>query len=120
VTSPVSRIEQIMRMAPVIPVLVIGDAAQAVAIATALVAGGLPVLEVTLRTASALEVIRAMKQVPGAIVGAGTVLNEHALDDALEAGSEFIVSPGLTGSQCAVLARDRDRVRYHARAGSGA
>jgi 2-dehydro-3-deoxyphosphogluconate aldolase/(4S)-4-hydroxy-2-oxoglutarate aldolase len=98
VTSPVSRIEQIMRMAPVIPVLVIGDAAQAVAIATALVAGGLPVLEVTLRTASALEVIRAMKQVPGAIVGAGTVLNEHALDDALEAGSEFIVSPGLTGS----------------------
>ena len=97
-TSPVSRIEQIMRMAPVIPVLVIEDAAHAVAIATALVAGGLPVLEVTLRTASALEVIRAMKQVPGAIVGAGTVLNEHALDDALEAGSEFIVSPGLTSS----------------------
>ncbi len=93
-----TRIEQIMRMAPVIPVLVIEDAAHAVAIAAALVAGGLPVLEVTLRTASALEVIRAMKQVPGAIVGAGTVLNEHALDDALEAGSEFIVSPGLTGS----------------------
>ena len=97
-TSPVSRIEQIMRSAPVIPVLVIEDAAHAVAIATALVAGGLPVLEVTLRTASALEVIRAMKQVPGAIVGAGTVLNEHALDDALAAGSEFIVSPGLTSS----------------------
>ena len=93
-----TRIEEIMRMAPVIPVLVIEDAAQAVAIATALVAGGLSVLEVTLRTASALEVIRAMKQVPGAIVGAGTVLNEHALDDALEAGSEFIVSPGLTSS----------------------
>ena len=93
-----TRIEQIMRMAPVIPVLVIEDAAHAVAIATALVAGGLPVLEVTLRTASALEVIRAMKQVPGAIVGAGTVLNEHALDDALEAGSEFVVSPGLTDS----------------------
>ena len=97
-TSPVSGIEQIMRMAPVIPVLVIDDAAHAVAIATALVAGGLPVLEVTLRTASALDVIRAMKQVPGAIVGAGTVLNEHALHDALAAGSEFIVSPGLTGS----------------------
>ena len=93
-----TRIEQIMRAAPVIPVLVIEDAAHAVAIATALVAGGLPVLEVTLRTASALEVIRAMKQVPGAIVGAGTVLNEHALDDALAAGSEFIVSPGLTSS----------------------
>ena len=91
-----TRIEQIMRMAPVIPVLVIENAADAVAIAQALVAGGLPVLEVTLRTASALEVIREMKQVPGAIVGAGTVLNEHALEDALAAGSEFIVSPGLT------------------------
>ena len=93
-----TRIEEIMRMAPVIPVLVIEDVAHAVPIARALVAGGLPVLEVTLRTASALEVIREMKQVPGAIVGAGTVLNEHALDDALEAGSEFIVSPGLTSS----------------------
>ena len=97
-TPPVTRIEQIMRMAPVIPVLVIDDVAHAVPIAMALVAGGLPVLEVTLRTASALEVIREMKQVPGAIVGAGTVLNEHALDDALKAGSEFIVSPGLTDS----------------------
>lgn len=89
-------IEQIMRAAPVIPVLVIEDVAQAAPIAAALVKGGLPVLEVTLRTASALEVIREMKQVPGAIVGAGTVLNEFALEDALEAGSEFIVSPGLT------------------------
>jgi 2-dehydro-3-deoxyphosphogluconate aldolase/(4S)-4-hydroxy-2-oxoglutarate aldolase len=93
-----SRIEQIMRSAPVIPVLVIEDVAHAVPIARALVAGGLPVLEVTLRTARALEVIREMKQVPGAIVGAGTVLNEHALEDALAAGSEFIVSPGLTDS----------------------
>ena len=93
-----SRIEQIMRSAPVIPVLVIEDVAHAVPIARALVAGGLPVLEVTLRTASALAVIREMKQVPGAIVGAGTVLNEHALEDALAAGSEFIVSPGLTDS----------------------
>ena len=91
-----SRIEDIMRLAPVIPVLVIEDAAHAAPIAAALVKGGLPVLEVTLRTAAALDVIREMKRVPGAIVGAGTVLNEHALDDALEAGSEFIVSPGLT------------------------
>lgn len=91
-----SRIEEIMRMAPVIPVLVIEDAAYAAPIAAALVAGGLPVLEVTLRTAAALDVIREMKQVPGAIVGAGTVLNEFALEDALKAGSEFIVSPGLT------------------------
>lgn len=89
-------IEQVMRLAPVIPVLVIEDVAHAVPVAEALVRGGLPVLEVTLRTAAALDVIRAMKTVPGALVGAGTVLNEYALDDALSAGSEFIVSPGLT------------------------
>lgn len=91
-----SPIETIMRTAPVIPVLVIEDVAHAAPIAQALVAGGLRVLEVTLRTGAALDVIREMKQVPGAIVGAGTVLNEHALEDALAAGSEFIVSPGLT------------------------
>ncbi len=89
-------IEAIMRTAPVIPVLVIEDAAHAIPIAQALVAGGLPVLEVTLRTAAALDVIRAMKQVPGAIVGAGTVLGPADLDAALAAGAEFIVSPGLT------------------------
>ena len=91
-----SPIESIMRKAPVIPVLVIDDPRHAAPIAAALVRGGLTVLEVTLRTSSALEVIREMKQVPGAVVGAGTVLNPHALDDALAAGSEFIVSPGLT------------------------
>ncbi|MFC4254483.1 bifunctional 4-hydroxy-2-oxoglutarate aldolase/2-dehydro-3-deoxy-phosphogluconate aldolase [Altererythrobacter xixiisoli] len=89
-------IERIMRTAPVIPVLVIDDLDQAVPLAQALVAGGLPVLEVTLRTPVALDVIRAMKQVPGAIVGAGTVNGPHDLDAALAAGSEFIVSPGLT------------------------
>ena len=89
-------IEQVMRLAPVIPVLVIEDVAHAVPVAEALVRGGLPVLEVTLRTDAALDVIRAMKTVPGALVGAGTVLNEYALDDALSAGSEFIVSHGLT------------------------
>lgn len=91
-----SPIEAIMRTAPVIPVLVIDDAAHAVPIAEALVAGGLRVLEVTLRTPAALDVIRAMKTVAGAIVGAGTVLNPADLDAALAAGSEFIVSPGLT------------------------
>lgn len=91
-----SPIETIMRTAPVIPVLVIHDAAQAEPIARALVGGGLRVLEVTLRTPAALDVIRAMKQVPGAIVGAGTVVDERTLDQALEAGAEFIVSPGLT------------------------
>ena len=89
-------IETIMRAAPVIPVIVVEDLAHAEPLARALVAGGLPTLEVTLRTPCALDAIRAMKRVPGAIVGAGTVTNEAELDAALEAGSEFIVSPGLT------------------------
>lgn len=90
------NIDAIMRTAPVIPVIVIEDEAHAVPLAEALVAGGLRVLEVTLRTPAALPAIRAMKQVAGAIVGAGTVTNPRELDAALEAGSEFIVSPGLT------------------------
>ena len=90
------NIDAIMRTAPVIPVIVVEDVAHAVPLAEALVAGGLRVLEVTLRTPAALDAIRAMKQVEGAIVGAGTVLNPRDLDAALEAGSEFIVSPGLT------------------------
>ncbi|HSF11616.1 MAG TPA: bifunctional 4-hydroxy-2-oxoglutarate aldolase/2-dehydro-3-deoxy-phosphogluconate aldolase [Erythrobacter sp.] len=89
-------IDAIMRTAPVIPVIVIDDVAHAVPLAEALVAGGLRVLEVTLRTPAALPAIRAMKEVEGAIVGAGTVTNPRELDAALEAGSEFIVSPGLT------------------------
>jgi 2-dehydro-3-deoxyphosphogluconate aldolase/(4S)-4-hydroxy-2-oxoglutarate aldolase len=92
----VSPIETVMRTAPVIPVLVIHDAAEARPLAEALVAGGLTVLEVTLRTPAALDAIQAMKQVPGAIVGAGTVLNKHQLDAALGAGAEFVISPGLT------------------------
>ena len=76
-------IEQIMRTAPVIPVLVIEDAADAVPLAQALVAGGLRVLEVTLRTPAALDAIRAMREVEGAIVGAGTV--GHSLFDAYSA-----------------------------------
>lgn len=89
-------IEAIMRTAPVIPVLVIEDAAHARPIAEALVAGGLRVLEVTLRTDAALDAIREMKKVDGAIVGAGTVLNPQTLRASIDAGAEFIVSPGLT------------------------
>lgn len=89
-------IATLMNTAPVIPVIVIDDVADAVPLAEGLVAGGLPVLEVTMRTPAALDAIAAMKQVPGAIVGAGTVTNEHELDQALRAGSEFVVSPGLT------------------------
>ena len=91
-----SPVETIMRTAPVIPVLVIEDAVHARAIAEALVAGGLPVLEVTLRTAAALDAIAEMKRVAGAIVGAGTVVDVPGLDSAIAAGAEFIVSPGLT------------------------
>jgi 2-dehydro-3-deoxyphosphogluconate aldolase / (4S)-4-hydroxy-2-oxoglutarate aldolase len=89
-------IEQIMRAAPVIPVLVIEDDSDARPLAEALVAGGLTVLEVTLRTPAALGAMREMKQVAGAIVGAGTVTNPSQLAAALDAGAEFIVSPGLT------------------------
>ncbi len=89
-------LDTIMTAAPVIPVLVIDRVQDAVPIAQALVAGGLPVLEVTLRTPAALDAIRSMKAVPGAIVGAGTVLNQAQFDAAVEAGSEFVVSPGIT------------------------
>ncbi|MDZ4271054.1 MAG: bifunctional 4-hydroxy-2-oxoglutarate aldolase/2-dehydro-3-deoxy-phosphogluconate aldolase, partial [Erythrobacter sp.] len=91
-----ATIDDLMRIAPVIPVIVIDDVAHAVPLAEALVAGELRVLEVTLRTPAALPAIAAMKQVPGAIVGAGTVTNPAELDAALAAGSEFIVAPGLT------------------------
>jgi 2-dehydro-3-deoxyphosphogluconate aldolase/(4S)-4-hydroxy-2-oxoglutarate aldolase len=90
------RIETIMRTAPVIPVIVIEDPAHAFPLAEALVAGGLRVLEVTLRTPAALEAIREMKRVPGAIVGAGTVVSTQQLEAVAAEGVEFIVSPGLT------------------------
>ena len=89
-------IATIMTTGPVIPVLVIHDAAQARGLAEALVAGGLRVLEVTMRTPAAIEAIRAMKEVPGAIVGAGTVVTDAQVDEVQAAGAEFIVSPGLT------------------------
>ncbi|MDP8914576.1 MAG: bifunctional 4-hydroxy-2-oxoglutarate aldolase/2-dehydro-3-deoxy-phosphogluconate aldolase [Pseudomonadota bacterium] len=91
-----SDLDRIMTAAPVIPVLVIERVEDAVPVAEALVAGGLPVLEVTLRTEAALDAIRAMKSVPGAIVGAGTILNPAQFEAASEAGAEFVVSPGLT------------------------
>lgn len=84
------------RLAPVIPVLVIDDPRDAAKLAQALVAGGLPVLEVTLRTPNALEAIAEMAKVPGARVGAGTVLSGHDAARASAAGAEFAVSPGAT------------------------
>lgn len=89
-------IDSIMRLGPVIPVLVLDDAATARPIAEALVAGGLRVLEVTMRTPAALDCMREMAKVEGAVVGAGTVLNPLQLDAVIEAGAKFVVSPGLT------------------------
>jgi len=94
--SKTDDIDTIMKLAPVIPVLVIKEAAYARPIAETLVAGGLRALEVTLRTPVALDAIREMAKVEGAVVGAGTVLNERDLEASLEAGAQFIVSPGLT------------------------
>ena len=90
------RSRELCLMAPVIPVLVVDDASHAVPLARALVAGGLPVLEVTLRTAAALDVIREMATVTGGIVGAGTLLTPKDVEDAKAAGALFGVSPGAT------------------------
>lgn len=84
------------RLAPVVPVIVVEDVAQAQPLAKALVAGGLPVLEVTLRTAAALDVIRAMAEVEGGYVGAGTLLTPADVKAAKAAGATFGVSPGAT------------------------
>lgn len=89
-------IDAIMRMAPVIPVLVLPDAIDAAGLAETLVEAGLPVIEVTLRTPRALEQMAAMARVPGAIVGAGTVTDPDGLTRAIDHGARFIVSPGLT------------------------
>lgn len=100
-------VDDVMGLAPVIPVLVVDKVADAVPLAQALVAGGLRALEVTMRTSAALEVMREMASVPGAVVGAGTVLNPAMLDQALSAGAQFIVSPGLTQAlgESAIAAR---------------
>ncbi|MFF3977136.1 bifunctional 4-hydroxy-2-oxoglutarate aldolase/2-dehydro-3-deoxy-phosphogluconate aldolase [Streptomyces sp. NPDC001828] len=91
--APVS----VLDLAPVVPVVVIDDAADAVPLARALVAGGLPAIEVTLRTPAALDAIRAIAaEVPDAVVGAGTVISPGGVADAAAAGARFLVSPGWT------------------------
>lgn len=87
---------RIAQMAPIIPVLVVDDATHAAPLARALVAGGLPALEVTLRTPAALDVIREMAGVPGGVVGAGTLLTPADVQAAKDAGAQFGVSPGAT------------------------
>jgi 2-dehydro-3-deoxyphosphogluconate aldolase/(4S)-4-hydroxy-2-oxoglutarate aldolase len=90
-------IKEVMNTSPVMPVMVINQIEQAVPLARALVDGGLKVLEITLRTPVALDAIRRIKaEVPGAIVGAGTIINTQTLHQAIDAGAQFIVSPGVT------------------------
>lgn len=89
----------ILKQAPVVPVITIHDIDTAVPLANALIAGGIPVLEVTLRTPQGLEAISLIKaEVEGAVVGAGTITNTVGLQQAIDAGSEFIITPGLTDS----------------------
>lgn len=90
------RLIAVARKAPIIPVLVVSDAGRAADLAHALVAGGLYALEVTLRTPQALDAMRAMSEVPGAIVGAGTVLTPEDAQRSQDAGATFAVSPGST------------------------
>jgi len=87
---------KVCALAPVVPVLVIDDASRAEGLARALVAGGLPALEVTLRTPASLDAIREMARVPGGVVGAGTLLTPADVVAAKEAGATFGVSPGAT------------------------
>jgi len=92
-------VNEVIHTSPVMPVMVINHVEHAVPLAKALVAGGLKVLEITLRTPAALECIRRIKgEVPDAIVGAGTIINTQTLHQAIDAGAQFIVSPGMTPS----------------------
>lgn len=90
------RNREICSLAPVIPVLVVHDISTARPLAEALVAGGLPALEVTLRSPAALEAIRVMREVAGGVVGAGTLITPQDVQNAVDAGAQFGVSPGAT------------------------
>ncbi|MEU1814048.1 bifunctional 4-hydroxy-2-oxoglutarate aldolase/2-dehydro-3-deoxy-phosphogluconate aldolase [Streptomyces roseifaciens] len=95
--APVPAPASVLGLAPVLPVAVLSDASDAVPLARALVAGGLPAIEVTLRTEAALDAIRAVAaEVPEAVVGAGTVLSPAGAEAAARAGARFLVSPGWT------------------------
>ena len=99
-----ARARDICKLAPVVPVLVVDDVSTARPLAEALVAGGLPALEVTLRTPAALEAIRAMAEVPGGVVGAGTLITPADVRAAKDAGARFGVSPGATPALLAACA----------------
>ncbi|MFI0810118.1 bifunctional 4-hydroxy-2-oxoglutarate aldolase/2-dehydro-3-deoxy-phosphogluconate aldolase [Streptomyces echinatus] len=96
-TVPSAAAASVLDLAPVLPVVVLADAADAVPLARALVAGGLPAIEVTLRTPAALDAIRAISaEVPRAVVGAGTVITPEQVEACTTAGARFLVSPGWT------------------------
>lgn len=98
-TSKTENLVSTLKLQPVVPVIVIDDARHAVPLARALVAGGLKAIEITLRTAAALDAIKAVAdEVEGAVAGAGTVLDARQWDLAIKAGSKFIVSPGSCNS----------------------
>ncbi|QKC81917.1 2-dehydro-3-deoxy-phosphogluconate aldolase [Mesorhizobium sp. NZP2077] len=104
-TSKTEKLLSLINSQPVIPVLKITDVANAVPLARALARGGLPAIEITLRTADALEAIRRVAaEVEEAIVGAGTILDAKQFDEAASAGSRFIVSPGITRELLAAAA----------------
>ncbi|MES2888857.1 MAG: bifunctional 4-hydroxy-2-oxoglutarate aldolase/2-dehydro-3-deoxy-phosphogluconate aldolase [Pseudomonadota bacterium] len=100
-----ASLDAILRLAPVIPVIAVQRLEDALPLAQALVRGGLRVLEVTLRTPCALQALAAMRAVPGAVVGAGTVLDAHQYQAAVEAGAQFVVAPGLTPTLARAAAR---------------
>ncbi|MFE2051428.1 bifunctional 4-hydroxy-2-oxoglutarate aldolase/2-dehydro-3-deoxy-phosphogluconate aldolase [Streptomyces sp. NPDC059459] len=94
---PSSPAVSVLDLAPVVPVVVVDDLADAVPLARALVAGGLPAIEVTLRTPVAVDAIRAIAaEVPGAVVGAGTLITPEQVGEVVAAGARFLVSPGWT------------------------
>jgi 2-dehydro-3-deoxyphosphogluconate aldolase/(4S)-4-hydroxy-2-oxoglutarate aldolase len=106
-TPDIDAVLGLLRAARVVPVVTITDAASAVPMTAALVDGGLPAVEITLRTAAGLDALRAAVSaaVPGALVGAGTVTTAEACEAAIDAGARFVVSPGLVEAVVAVCAR---------------
>ncbi|MFD6532820.1 bifunctional 4-hydroxy-2-oxoglutarate aldolase/2-dehydro-3-deoxy-phosphogluconate aldolase [Streptomyces sp. NPDC060184] len=103
-STPSAPSPSVLDLAPVVPVVVLEDAADAVPLARALVAGGLPAIEVTLRTPAALEAIAAIaREVPEALVGAGTVISAANVAETVAAGAKFLVSPGWTDTLLAAM-----------------
>ncbi len=108
-TSSLDALKAAARRAPIVPVLVVPDADAAAPLAEALVAGGLTIAEVTLRTESGLKVIEEMKKAqPDLIVGAGTVLTGEDVTNAMNAGSDFLVSPGMSPKLLEALGDHKD------------